>query len=175
MKKLIISIVIVIYSIHTQAQGITATPLYCDSLTFIRDILVNADATYYIVGSKYTVSNSIETADGYIAKYTPNHQLLWQKKIGGSSGDQFSQLRKLGTDRLAILGETKSNDGDVSNGYAFTELCPWVLILDTLGAILHSNVWGYGSSTWVCGFDISADGNRLIVSGGTNAQSGAFR
>ncbi len=166
MKKLIISIVIVIYSIHSQAQGISATQLFCDTTYYYTDFLSNSDGTYYMVGLTY--SN-----DGILAKFDINNQLLWRKTYAGSNEDNLRFIRRYGNDKLLLAGQTRSSDGDIPYGYTATAPTAWLLITDTFGNVLHGNVWGYGSQTDISNIDITVDG-KIFVCGNTLAKNGDF-
>ena len=79
-------------------------------------IAANADA-YFISGvtegNNGNVSGNHGGQDAWVIKTAPDGTLLWQKAIGGSSGDHAEAIVATADGGCLVAGYTASNDGDI--------------------------------------------------------------
>jgi hypothetical protein len=174
MKKLLIISILLAFFNTTQAQGLSANLLYCDTVNRLEDIVFNADGSYYACGYAWGKGINYDSSiNGMVAKFSATHQLQWAKQIGGSKKDFLYYIKKLGNDRLIMAGITASNDGDITYAYPNTSEDAWVIITDTNGNMLHGKTWGYGNGTDRPYINLTSDGKVFLV-GSTAANYGDF-
>jgi hypothetical protein len=84
-----------------------------------------------------------------------NLQIDWQTCLGGSESDYAMDMLELENGYL-ILGNTYSNDGDISNNHGVNDL--WLVRVDSTGSILWERSYGGSES----------DGSSRILYAGEN-------
>ena len=88
------------------------------------------------------ISNKTDTSfDYWLLKFDASGQEQWQKIYGGSDDDRGEDLITTNDGGYAILGSSKSNDGDVSNNSGSNDF--WVAKLDASGTIIWEKSFGY--------------------------------
>ena len=114
-----------------------------------KSITNTSDGGYAILG--YTQSldgdviNKTNTSyDYWLLKFDQNHNLQWQKTYGGSGDDRGNEVIQTTDGGYAILGNSQSNDGDVSENFGFSDY--WVSKLDASGNILWEKSLGYAGT-----------------------------
>jgi hypothetical protein len=175
LSKLIVVISLCFVYVGIQAQGLTATQVYCDTADNYFDMLPNPDGSFYMVGrdSLQKSASLAAESDAIISKFRADYTLEWRKVIGGSKMDAFDQIHPYKNGTLLVIGHTESNDGDITYGYANTAPCPWAVIMDSMGNVLHANVWGYGNSTDIRNVMVTESG-KIFLTGNTVANQGDF-
>ena len=99
---------------------------------------------YILVGSSDSndvdVSENKGAYDFWMIKIDFDGQLLWEKSFGGTEIETAYQLLKANDGNLIILGESRSNDQDISvqNGGADA----WIVKVDLNGNILWEKTYG---------------------------------
>lgn len=132
------------------AQNMAFQKLYCTTtLDFtMKDFLLMPTSTVYVVG--YDTANfAVTNGSAVLKKFDKDFNLIWEKRYGGSSGENFNLVQYMGDNRLLVRGSTDSQDGDVLNNYPVGPN-EWVCIMDTNGNILHQLIWGadYGVQSY---------------------------
>ena len=157
---------------------------------------IDADGNAWVTGSTNSagwVSGGFDTSynggddDAFIAKISPNRQLLWSTYLGGSNGDRGQDIAIDASGNIWIVGTTAS-PGWVSGGFDTSDNGgddAFVAKLDSTGQLLWSsylggsgNEAGLGIATdssgnvWLTGSTVSsgwvADGFDLVYDGGTS-------
>ncbi len=86
--------------------------------------------------------------DYWIVKLDKTGQLIWQKTFGGTNADYARSIIQTSDGMLLIVGEAKSNNGDVegNNGIQIV----WVLKLDQSGSLIWKKPLGgtQGEGCW---------------------------
>lgn len=116
---------------------------------FLTDIIATPDGGAIFCGYTYSVSNfgihhdGSDTQDGFIAKIDNNGTLLWVKQYGGGDflgnqgNDVLYKLVDLGSGNYIALGQTNSNNGDLT--VDLTKFaCGWILKIDSQGNKIFS-------------------------------------
>lgn len=113
------------------------------------DIIETPDGGYAVLG--FTLSNDGDItdkagtdADFWVFKTDTDGNLLWSKTFGGSSDDRATKIINTADGGLAIIGYTRSNDGDVSVNNGFYDF--WLLKLDASGNILWEKTYGFAGN-----------------------------
>lgn len=84
---------------------------------------------------------STTDADYWVFKTDTNGNLLWSKTYGGSVDDRASKIISTADGGFAVLGYSRSNDGDVSNNHGFYDY--WFLKLDATGNLQWQKCYGF--------------------------------
>lgn len=71
--------------------------------------------------------------DLWLVKVNTDGQIVWERSLGGSSGDWGFRVQEL-SDGFVIAGISSSNDGDVSGGHGSLDM--WLVRTDEQGSIL---------------------------------------
>ncbi len=137
-----------------------------------QDIIITPDKGYLVTGS--TTSNNLSgykgLTDALVIKLdSTGYMPEWIKCYGGSSSEYAHEVL-IDDGRYIIIGETYSNDGDVTNNKGGTDV--WLVCLDAAGNILWQKTYGgNGMETGqsiaktpdggyiFCGYTSSADGD----------------
>ena len=109
-------------------------------------IVETPDGGFAIAG--YTMSSDgditdkvTNDADYWIFKINVENQLVWSKTYGGSADDRASKIIHTADGGFAVLGYSRSNDGDVTDNHGFYDY--WLLKLDSSGNLLWNKCFGF--------------------------------
>ncbi|MFZ1689393.1 MAG: T9SS type A sorting domain-containing protein [Flavobacteriales bacterium] len=80
------------------------------------------------------------TYDIWVAKLDPAGSLEWQKALGGTGHEAAYSVLQTSDGGFLVLGNTWSNDGDVSGNHGYTDL--WVVKLTAAGNVLWQRALG---------------------------------
>ncbi len=112
-------------------------------------IVATNDKGYIISG--YIDSNdgdittkSTNDSDYLLLKYNANDQLEWYKTYGGSSDDRGNTVIQTSDNGFAILGFSKSNDGDVTANEGNSDF--WLTKLNSTGDLSWQKTFGYSGN-----------------------------
>ena len=111
-----------------------------------QSVVNTPDGGYAVLGYTQSmdgdISNKTDTSfDYWLLKFDASGQQQWQKVYGGSDDDRGEDLITTNDGGYAILGSSKSNDGDVSNNSGSNDF--WVAKLDASGIIIWEKSFGY--------------------------------
>jgi hypothetical protein len=105
--------------------------------------------------------------DGFLAKFSPDFELLWSTYIGGSDLDIFRRVAVDASDNIFVMGGTKSDDFPLSEGLSFTsidEILYFVAEFSPEGSPLGSRFFVNDGVQYIS--DMFCDGDdRLILVG----------
>lgn len=104
------------------------------------------DGGFVVLGHTLSIDGDITTkttidADYWLLKVDSNGHLLWQKTFGGSQDDRATKVITTQDGGLAVIGFSRSNDGDVSNNNGFYDF--WFIKLTANGQKLWEKSYGY--------------------------------
>lgn len=112
-------------------------------------IIETPDGGYAVLG--YTLSNDGDItdkfttdADIWVFKLNNDGELQWSKTYGGSADDRGTKIINTSGGGFAIIGYTRSNDGDVSTNNGFYDF--WLLKLDASGNLLWEKSFGFSGN-----------------------------
>jgi hypothetical protein len=112
-------------------------------------IIETPDGGYAIVG--YTLSNDGDITDKtstvanvWVFKVNQEGELQWSKTYGGSADDRGTKIINTNDGGFAVIGYTRSTDGDVSFNNGFYDF--WLLKLDGSGNLLWEKTFGFSGN-----------------------------
>src|SRR5690606_341982 len=100
-------------------------------------------------------------ADYWIFKTDVENNLLWSKTYGGSNDDRATKIISTTDGGFAVLGYSRSTDGDVSNNNGFYDY--WLLKLDASGNLQWEKCYGYPGQDQGHSLLQTADGGYLLA------------
>ena len=77
------------------------------------DLLLQDD----LIQMTETFQEIMVISDYWIVKLDANGNLVWQKSLGGSSGDYATSIQQTSDGGFIVAGSSNSNDGDVSGNH----------------------------------------------------------
>ena len=98
--------------------------------------------------------------DYWIVKFNTNLQIIWSKTFGGSDDDRGQNIIATNDGRLAAIGYSRSNDGDVNGNEGFHDY--WFIELSANGEILNEKNIGFSGNDRGFGITATADGGYFL-------------
>lgn len=96
------------------------------SFDVARQITATIDNGYLLVGSSRSQDGDVSINQGqndfWIVKIDNSGNIKWQKTVGGSGIDFAYSVVEMNDERIIMVGESNSSDGDVSENKGFTDL-----------------------------------------------------
>ncbi len=185
-------------SIHEDAIGnITCTPHsygWAEAVLFKLDSNLNIEWQHCYGGSDHDgITTLIEISDGYVfGAYTTSNDgdvsgwhgdndqwivkidfsgnIIWQKCLGGSNGEFIAKIFKNIDGSFTIIGETDSNDGDVSGNHGLSEYNPdiWFEKISSEGELLYQKCFGGISDERIYHGAAKKDNNDYVIAAYTD-------
>ena len=143
----------------------------------IHDYLVNikqtTDGGYIATGQTRSnngdIPNNQGDFDAWIIKIDANGNLEWSKTFGGTNGDIVNDVQQTINGEYLIVGQTQSNNGDITNNHGYIDL--WIIKLQTNGNLAWQKTCGGSSSDYANCIQKTNDGH-YIIAGGTESNDG---
>ncbi len=137
------------------------------------DVIQTDDNGYILVGSSDSddvdIKNNKGSYDFWIVKISDVGDLTWEKSFGGSEIDEARGIVKTSDDNYLIVGDTRSNDLDVSTNNGAADL--WIIKISPTGTLIWEKTLG-GSSFDVGRSIRKTQDNGFIVSGNSRSSNG---
>jgi hypothetical protein len=131
------------------------------------------DGGYIIAGESSSndgdVMGNHGNSDYWIVKLTSTGKLTWQKSLGGSSIDRANFIKETNDGGYIIAGESKSDDGDVSENHGDYDY--WIVKLTSTGQIDWQKSFGGSSDDGAYSVQQTADGG-YVIAGYSNSDDG---
>lgn len=99
--------------------------------------------------------------DVWIVKLDGSGNLVWQKCLGGSSGDYARSIQQTSDGGYIVAGMTYSNDKDVSGHHG--EADAWIVKLDSLGNIQWQKCLGGSKNDYAYSIQQTRDGGYIFA------------
>lgn len=115
-----------------------------------RSVIQTSDNGYAVLGFTQSIDGDINISkttvqyDYWLLKFDENDNLQWHRTYGGSKDEKAYQLIQTSDNGFAVVGYSKSTDGDLSQNNGFEDV--WVLKLDVLGNILWKTTTGFAGT-----------------------------
>ena len=108
------------------------------------DAIQTEDNGYIVVGSSDSndvdISNNKGSYDFWVIKISETGNLVWEKSFGGQEIDEARAITNSGDGNYIIVGDTRSQDTDVSFNNGAADL--WVIKISPLGALIWETTFG---------------------------------
>ena len=139
------------------------------------DAIQTEDNGYIIIGS--SDSNDVDISankgsyDFWVIKISETGTLIWEKSFGGSEIDEARAITKSNDGNYIIVGDTRSNDLDVSTNKGAADV--WMIKMSPNGNLIWEK--SFGGTSFDVGRSIhkTLDGGFLI-SGSSRSANGDF-
>lgn len=137
------------------------------------DVIQTDDNGYIIIGSSDSndvdIKNNKGSYDFWVIKISNTGTLLWEKSFGGSQIDEARAITDSGDGNYIIVGDTRSNDLDVSNNNGAADL--WIIKISPAGDLIWEKT--IGGSSFDVGRSISkTQDNGFVISGSSRSTDG---
>lgn len=136
------------------------------------DAIETEDHGFIMVGSSdsfdFDVENPKGSYDFWVVKVNAEGDLEWENSYGGTQIDEARSIVKTSDGNYLIAGDTRSNDGDVSNHIGAADV--WVIKISPTGTLLWDR--SYGGSSFDAARHISAtQDNGFIITGSSRSEN----
>ncbi|MEI8134227.1 MAG: T9SS type A sorting domain-containing protein [bacterium] len=148
-------------------------------------VIQTSDSGFVLVGNTSSRDGDVvrrmndtgSSSDIWFVKLNQHGDILWQRCYGGSGAEQCASVIQTSDGGFALVGNTSSNDGDVSgwhpgwNSFHQPNSDIWVLKLSSSGEILWQKCIG-GSETDEGNSIIQISENKYVIGGTTSSNDG---
>jgi len=128
---------------------------------------------FIIVGTSDSIDSDISNNKGsydfWVVKIDANGGMIWEKSYGGTEIDQAQDVIKTQQGNFLIVGDTRSNNLDVSQNYGGADT--WALTIDENGTLLNQQVFG-GSNFDVAKAALTDSSGKTIIVGNSRSSNG---
>ena len=140
---------------------------------YARSIQQNTDEGYIIAGAFSSNDGDVSGNHGYfdywIVKLTSAGDINWQKSLGGNEYDWANSIQQTTDGGYIIAGDSKSNDGDVSENQGDDD--SWIVKLTSTGEIDWQKALGGSGNDQASSIQQTTDGD-YIIAGFSNSNDG---
>lgn len=131
-----------------------------------QSIIETTDGGYAIIGHTQSTNGAIENKtntsfDFWLLKFNSKDQLQWQNTYGGSDDDRGLDIVQTEDGGYAILGHSKSSDGDVTENAGANDF--WMCKLNSTGDISWQKSYGFLGADIGYALTITSDGGYLLT------------
>ncbi len=135
------------------------------SLDYAYGIRQTADGGYICIGNTQStdgdVSGNHGSDDVWVVKLTESGLLSWQRCLGGTGDEYGYDVRQTSDGGYILIGQTGSNDGDVSGNHGSDDV--WVVKLTESGSLSWQRCLGGSSAEEASGIWAKSDGGYIIA------------
>ncbi|WP_241492406.1 aryl-sulfate sulfotransferase [Lacinutrix himadriensis] len=162
------------WAIKLDATGNTLwSKYYGGSYTDTPHDALETNDGYIIVGSSDSddvdINNNKGTYDFWVVKIDTTGNIIWEKSFGGSGIDEAWAITNTNDGNYLVVGDTRSNDQDVSNLLGAADL--WIIKISPDGDLIWEKTMG--GSSFDAGRSISkTQDNGFIISGSSRSVDG---
>lgn len=129
------------------------------------DVIETLDGSFIIVGSSDSsdvdISDNKGTYDFWVVKIANGGDLIWERNFGGGEIDEAHGIVSSPDGNYIIVGETRSNDGDVSFNHGAADV--WVIKITGDGTLIWEKTYGGSSFEAARAITKSIKGGYLIA------------
>ncbi len=138
------------------------------------DVVETTDG-YILVGSSDStdvdINNNKGSYDFWIIKIDNAGNLLWEKNFGGTEIDEARAITKTNDGNFIIVGDTRSNDQDISINNGGADL--WVIKINNDGELLWEKNFGGSNFDVARSINKTSDGG-YVISGSSRSLDNGF-
>lgn len=150
----------------TQTGGVVWSRFYGGSFTDNpAGVLETASNNLIIVGGSDSndvdITNNKGSYDFWVVKSTKDGDIIWEKSFGGSEIDEARGIVSSGDGNHVIVGDTRSNEQDVSLNNGAADL--WLVKISDDGDVLWNSSIGGSNFDVGRSIDLTFDGGFIIA------------
>jgi len=125
------------------------------------------DGGYIVAGLSVSDDSDVTGNHGYgyydywVVKLDTSGNILWQKCLGGSSGDEAYSIQQTSDGGYIVAGSSYSNDGNVTGNHGYGDY--WIVKLDTNGNIVWQKSLGGSSYDEAHSIQQTSDGGYIVA------------
>jgi hypothetical protein len=132
----------------------------------VLSVAKSADGSFAVLGFAQSMDGDVSgktstDSDYWVIKFSSEGEMLWNKVYGGTDDDRGQKIIATNDGGFAILGFSKSDDGDVSINNGFHDY--WVAKLSASGDIEWEKSFGYPGSDQGLSLIQTEDGGYFLV------------
>lgn len=116
------------------------------------------------------VSGNKGSYDFWVVKLDSDGALVWQKCFGGTETDFPYDIKQTNDGGYLVVGETMSNDGDVSGNHGSCDV--WIIKLDLLGNLEWQKCLGGSNCDRVYAMTKQTPEGDFVIAGSTYSNDG---
>ncbi|TXG36896.1 hypothetical protein [Seonamhaeicola maritimus] len=135
------------------------------------DVVQTNDNGYILIGSSDSDDVDIKTNKGsydfWVIKISETGALIWEKSFGGSQTDEARAITKTNDGNYLIVGDTRSNDIDVSANNGAADF--WVIKISPDGNLIWEKTFGGSSFDASRSVSKTQDGGFIICGSSRSA------
>ncbi|MEK3714133.1 hypothetical protein [Paenibacillus sp. FSL R7-0333] len=136
-------------------------------------VVVKNDRDIYIVGKSNSTDSELlnlnkGSYDAVIVKYNMYGSTEWIKTFGGTKDDNFNAIQLLTDGSLVAVGESLSNDGDMSSDQSNSGTAI-AIVYDEDGNVLKKNRFGGSAKETLIGVSRTTDGGFIAAGKATSS------
>ncbi|CAM1348935.1 hypothetical protein [Tenacibaculum insulae] len=115
-----------------------------------RSVIQTNDNGYIVLGFTQSIDGDIISSkntvqfDYWLLKFDENDNLQWQKTYGGLKDEKAYQIIQTNDNGYAIVGYSKSDDGDLDTNQGFEDV--WMIKLDANGNLIWKTSAGFSGT-----------------------------
>ncbi|PNQ72784.1 hypothetical protein C1T31_09745 [Hanstruepera neustonica] len=132
-----------------------------------RSIRQTLDGGYIVSGWSNSndgdLTNNYGGNDFWVLKLDSNGNMDWQKNYGGSLEDEALDIQQTNDGGYIVVGQTNSDDNDVSGNPGTNIYDYWVIKLNNTGILEWQNCLGGSSNDFGTSIEQTTDGNYIIA------------
>ena len=137
------------------------------------DVIPTNDNGFIIIGSSDSedtdISNNIGSYDFWAVKVDNQGILQWEQNYGGTQIDEAYKIIKTNNNNYLIVGDTRSEDEDISNTFGAADV--WAITISEDGNLINQNSYG-GENFDVSRSVISDSENGFLICGSSRSGTG---
>lgn len=123
------------------------------------DIIATADGGYIMAGN--TRDSQTMLFDIWVIKTDGQGNIVWQKTLGGSGGDNVIRIVKTTDGNYVIGSVTSSSDGDVTGNHGLADI--WLIKITAAGTVLWTKAIGSSGADGCAHLNTTQDGGVLVA------------
>ncbi|HEX5154116.1 MAG TPA: T9SS type A sorting domain-containing protein [Parafilimonas sp.] len=128
-------------------------------------IALTSDGGYIVAGDSWSVDGDVSGNHGgrdmWIVKLNSTGTLEWQKSFGGSDYDRATWIKETSDGGYIVIGDTQSNDGDVSGNHGGSDI--WIIKLNSGGSIEWQKIIGGSNHDYAGTIEQTSDGGYIVA------------
>ncbi|MBT0606956.1 hypothetical protein [Aequorivita echinoideorum] len=128
------------------------------------------DGNYIMVGDSRSnnqdVTSARGNADAWAVKFSDGGNMIWQKSFGGTQFETAHSIYQLSNGDLALTGNSRSEDGDLSKNYGGNDA--WLFVIDSNGNLKSNEIIG-GSGLDFLSEVLETSDQKLVAVGNTES------